>query len=151
MCKLIGERLIDIRSVWSGNFDFVINCVTNFKFVFPLIRFYPPPPFFQSRLRIWYLWWNTLVIKLLLINALSAMSTPTRFAFSVIRWLSKVNHWVCLHFGNVLPGTQMRIRWFSPDGQRIAEISNGFNASAPRSHVDQRRVKASSWNFVLFK
>lgn len=36
----------------------------------------------------------------------------------------------------------MRIRWFSPDGQRIAEILNGFNASAPRSHVDQRRVKA---------
>lgn len=35
----------------------------------------------------------------------------------------------------------MRIRWFSSDGQRIAEISNSFNVSAPRSHVDQR-VKA---------
>lgn len=42
----------------------------------------------------------------------------------------------------------MRIRWFSSDGQRIARDFKRFQC-APRSHVDQRRVKAVETLFCL--
>lgn len=81
------------------------------------------------------------MIKLLLINALSALSTLglhyPRYSLTVESKPSS------------LPSLWQRssknadgIRWFSSDSQRIGEISNRFNASVSCLHVNQRRVKA---------